>query len=131
MKRRRLMLSALLASLALGGVVYNSLASAAQQPKQFIGLFKVARANFLKEGPKPEDMPAIKAHVDYWQKYADQGLCQLAGHTLNKDDSAFGLALVRTESEKTARELMDADPMVKSGILSVTVFPFEGLEAKQ
>jgi uncharacterized protein YciI len=125
------MLPVLLASLAIGFVVYNSSASATQKPKQFIGLFKVARASFLKEGPKPEDMPAIKAHIEYWQKYTDEGVCQLAGHTLNKDESAFGLAVVRSESETTAREMMDADPMIKAGILSVTLFPFEGIEANK
>ena len=127
---RRVLILCLFVAIVSAVTAYGSFA-ATQKPKQFIAIFKIARVNFLKEGPKPDEMPALNAHRDYWQRYTDEGICQIAGHTLNNDESAFGIALVKTESEKAARDMMDADPMVKAGILSVTVFPFEGLEASK
>jgi uncharacterized protein YciI len=121
---------ALLIALMAGSfAVYKSFA-AAEGPKQFIGVFKITRANFLKDGPKPEEMPVLKAHLDYWQKYTDEGVCLIFGHTLNNDESSFGIVVVNADSEKTARELMDVDPLTKSGIVTVTVFPFQGIMKK-
>ncbi|HEY6805673.1 MAG TPA: YciI family protein [Pyrinomonadaceae bacterium] len=125
-RKIRLLLPLLVIFMTGSFAVYKSTA-ASENPKEFVGMFKVARANFLKEGPKPEDMPVLKAHLDYWQKYTDEGVCLLFGHTLNNDESAFGIVIVKADSEKTAHELMDADPMIKAGIVSVTVLPFEGI----
>jgi uncharacterized protein YciI len=61
----------------------------------------------------------------------DQGVSLVAGHTLNHDQNAFGLAIVRAESENAARKIMEDDPLVRAGILKITVFPFEGLFGKQ
>lgn len=129
MIRRSLIVPVVLTMVASALAVYASFSFNAQKPKQFVGIFKVARADFLKNGPKPEEMPIIIQHRDYWQEYTDQGVCLLAGHTLN-DDDPIGLAIIRVDSEKTAQEMMDNDPMVKAGMLSVKLLPWEGLEKK-
>ena len=66
----------------------------------------------------------------YLQRLSDQGISVLAGHTLNHDESAFGLAIVRADSETAARKIMDDDVLVRNGIVTVTVFPFEALIGK-
>ena len=111
---------------ALSGVLANN----AQKSRQYVGVFKIAKAEFLKNGPKPEEMPILEQHREYWQRYTNDGTCLLAGHTLNNDETAFGIVVVRSNSEEAARQLMNNCPMVKAGILSVTLFPFEALERK-
>jgi uncharacterized protein YciI len=111
-------------------VVRHSLADGQKKEIKFVGVFKVTRSDFITKGPKPEEMPVLRAHVEYWQGQINQGVCLLAGHTLNKDESGFGLAIVQTDSEATAKKIMDNDPMVRAGIITVTVFPFEGLPGK-
>lgn len=129
MFRRRIIVPALIALIAATFAVSTSF-SKEEKPKQFVGIFKVAKADFLKNGPTAEEMKIIIQHRDYWQKYTDEGVCLLAGHTLN-DDDPIGLAVVKVESEQVAREMMDVDPMVKTGMLKVTLLPWEGLEKKK
>ena len=68
MIRRSLIVPVVLTVLATAFAVFASFSSQTTKPKQFIGIFKVVRADFLKNGPKPEEMPIIIAHRDYWQK---------------------------------------------------------------
>ena len=96
-----------------------------------MGIFKATNPNFVTKGPRPEDMSVLRQHVEYLQKLSDQGVSIVAGHTMNHDQNAFGLAIVRAESENAARKIMEDDPLVRAGILTVTVFPFEGLVGKQ
>jgi hypothetical protein len=51
----------------------------------------------------------------------------VAGHTLNHDESAFGLAIIRTDSKESAQRILDDDPLVRAGLVKITVFEFEGL----
>ena len=129
MFRRRIIVPVLIALTAATFAVSTSF-SKEDKPKQFVGIFKVAKAEFLKNGPTPEEMKIVIQHRDYWQKYTDEGVCLIAGHTLN-DDDPIGLSVVNAESEAAAKVMMDADPMVKSGMLKVTLLPFQGLEKKK
>jgi uncharacterized protein YciI len=128
MFRRRLIVPALIALIAAAFVVSTSF-SKENKPKQFIGIFKVAKPDFIKNGPTAEEMKVVIEHRDYWQKYRDDGVCLLAGHTLN--DDPIGLSVVIADSEAAAKQMMDADPMVKTGLLKVTLLAFEGLEKKK
>jgi uncharacterized protein YciI len=127
--RRTLVVPVCLTIIATFMAVYGSFSTDAEKPKQFVGIFKLAKADFLKNTPKPEDMAILMQHRDYWQKYTDEGVCLMAGHTLN-DDDPIGIAVIRADSEKTAKAMMDNCPAVKAGILKVTLYPFEGLERK-
>src|SRR5215813_9169418 len=112
-------------------LVRNSLAGNQKKETKFVGVFKVTRLDFVTKGPKPEELPVIRAHVEYWQQLTNQGICLLAGHTLNTDETAFGLAVIRADSEAAAKKIMEDDPMVRAGMITVTVFPFEGLPEKK
>ena len=131
MKKGILFLS-VLATLILTGLVGGA-DSANGQEKQslFVGIFKATNPDFVTKGPRPEDMSVLRQHVEYLQKLTDQGVSIVAGHTMNHDQNAFGLAIVRAESENAARKIMEDDPLVRAGILTITVFPFEGLVGKQ
>jgi len=97
------------------------------QPKQFAGLFKASSPELRGKSAGPEEMAALRRHVEYLRKLADQGVLILGGHTLNHDESAFGIVIFRADSEATASAIMDADPLVRAHIVTVAVFPFEAL----
>jgi len=114
-----LIVVAVLAVLA-GGRIVNS----QQPPATFACVYKVSNEDFRKSGPRPEDMPALQGHVKYLRTLAEQGTSLFSGHTLNSDESAFGLLVVRVESEAAARKIMEADPIIHAGLVQGTVIPF-------
>ncbi len=130
--KKRILIPSVLVTLILTGPVGGG-ASANGQEKQslFVGIFKATNPDFVTKGPRPEDMSVLRQHVEYLQKLTDQGVSIVAGHTMNRDQNAFGLAIVRAESENAARKIMEDDPLVRAGILTISVFPFEGLVGKQ
>jgi uncharacterized protein YciI len=108
-----------LAALA-GGRIVNS----QQPPATFAFVYKVSSQELRKSGPRPEDMPAFQGHVKYLRTLAEQGTSLFSGHTLNNDESSFGLLVVRADSEAAARKIMEADPIIQAGLLQGTVIPF-------
>lgn len=114
-----LIVVAVLAVLA-GGRIVNS----QKPPATFAFVYKVSNEDFRKSGPRPEDMPALQGHVKYLRTLAEQGTSLFSGHTLNSDESAFGLLVVRAESEAAARKIMEADPIIHAGLVQGTVIPF-------
>jgi uncharacterized protein YciI len=131
MKRLSVLLPLLITLLATVSVVRDSLADGQKKESKFVGVFKVTRLDFVTKGPKPEEMAVVRAHLEYWQTQINQGVCLLAGHTLNADETAFGLAVIHADSEAAAKKILEDDPMVRAGIITVTVFPFEGLPTKK
>jgi len=128
---KRIPLSLALIALIIAGLTAAVSATRAQQKQAlFIGLFKAKNPEFAKKGPRPEDMPLVREHLEYFQKLSADGVSIVAGHTLNHDETAFGIAIVRADSENAARKIMGDVPLVRAGLLTVTVFPFEGLLGK-
>ena len=129
--KKRILISSVLVTLILTCLI-GGLASANGQEKQslFVGIFKATNPDFVSKGPQPKDMPVLRQHVEYLQRLTDQGIAIVAGHTTNHDENAFGLAVVRADSENSARKILEEDALVRAGLLTVTVFPFEGLVGK-
>jgi uncharacterized protein YciI len=98
-----------------------------EKPRQFAGVFKAANPDLVKKGPGPDQMALLQQHVEYLRRLTDQGVALLGGHTLNHDETAFGLVIVRANSQAAASDIMEADPLVRAHLVTVTVFPFEGL----
>jgi len=96
-----------------------------QQPATtFACVYKMASEGLAKSGPRPEDMPALQDHVKYLRTLAEQGTSVFSGHTLTFDESAFGLLVVKADSEAAARKIMEADPIIRAGLVKGTVIPF-------
>jgi uncharacterized protein YciI len=130
MMRRMLRMTALITLILTSFVAGGSSAKGQQKQSQFVGIAKPTNPDLFKKGPRPEDLPVFQQQAEYWQKLIEQGVCMVAGHTLNHDETAFGLAIVRADSESAAREIMERSPLVHAGLLRVTLFPFEGLAGK-
>ena len=113
-------------------VLASGISAIGQQPKRnlFVGVFKATNPEFFVKGPRPEDVPVLKEHVEYWQNLTERGISIVGGHTLNRDESAFGLVVVSIDSEAAAREIIERSPLVRAGLAKVTVYPFEGLVVK-
>ena len=64
----------------------------------------------------------VHEHFAYLTELHAQGLVSLAGRTAGAE---FGIALIETDDEARAREIMDADPVVRAGVFRGQLFPFQ------
>ena len=86
-------------------------------------IIKPTRADFITT-PREEDNQIMSAHFTYLKKLLEDDKLLLAGPTLIETDP-FGLIIVKTGSEQEARDLVENDPSVKSGIQYIIDFrPF-------
>ena len=83
----------------------------------------------LTHGPGPlwdhakgfRDQSGIPQHVGYWSGYADKGQIVLGGPFL---DNSGGMMILDVGAADEAHAAAEADPAVKSGLLTVTVKPW-------
>ena len=126
MKNRILFASAILMVIALACFRIVSLAhNQERQEKQFALLMKATGPEFFKKTQEPDGMRLVDEHFKRLQALTQQGVCIFSGHSLNQDDTGFGIIVVRAESEAAARKIIDEDQLVKAGLVRGTVFPFQ------
>ncbi|HEX2012465.1 MAG TPA: YciI family protein, partial [Roseateles sp.] len=89
-------------------------------------LFRIepVRPDMHVTGPTPQEAEAIAAHFGYLQRLTELGTVLMAGRTLALDEKAFGLVLLRADTESQALALMRADPVVAQGVMSGELNPF-------
>jgi uncharacterized protein YciI len=89
-------------------------------------LYKIqpTRLEMLTQGPTPQEAAIVAQHLAYLKGLAEQGVVVLAGRTLNADESAFGIAILRAGSEESARAVMNNDPAVKNGVMRAELYPY-------
>jgi len=81
------------------------------------------REGFLIESTPDEDA-IVSEHFEYLKTLTEQGIVLLAGRTLTTDAASHGLVLLRAESERAARALMNGDPAVAAGLFRAELLPF-------
>lgn len=82
------------------------------------------RADMHATGPTPPEAEAITAHFGYLQRLVDMGAVLMSGRTSALDERAFGLTLLRADTEAQALALMQADPVVARGVMRGELHPF-------
>jgi uncharacterized protein YciI len=89
-------------------------------------LYKIqpTRLEMLTQGPTAEEASIVAQHFAYLRGLAEQGVVVLAGRTLNVDERAFGIAILRADSEESARAVMNNDPAVKNGVMRAELYPY-------
>jgi uncharacterized protein YciI len=92
---------------------------------EFVYMLKPVRLEMLTDEHTPEEDQIISEHVDYLKKITENGTLILAGRTLNRDSSGFGIVIFNANSEEEANEIMLKDPAVKKNILKGTLFPYQ------
>ncbi len=90
----------------------------------FLCQLRPLRAAMLDEGPTPREQEAVEKHFAYLQDLAGRGVVLVAGRTLTRGADAFGICVLRADSEDTARAIVEADPAVKAGVMSARLYPF-------
>ncbi len=86
---------------------------------QFL-IIKKPRENFI-ETMTEEEAEIMSKHFLYLKQKLSEGKLIIAGPVTTGD---FGLSVVETETEEEAREIMNNDPAVSSGIMTPTMYPY-------
>ncbi len=47
------------------------------------------------------------------------------GRTQNNDESAFGICIFEAENKSAARMIVEADPVVRSGVIRAVLHPYK------
>ena len=84
------------------------------EEQYFYAIIKPYRKDFIIN-PKEEEDQIMSDHFLYLKSLLKQNKLYLAGPTLITEDP-FGLIILRAKTEEEAKELLDNDPSVKSGI---------------
>ncbi len=90
---------------------------------QWLSIAKPTRLEMLIETTVEEDQ-IIDQHFAYMEELTEKGVVLLVGRTLNTDETSFGMTIFEAEDATVAREIMENDPAVKSGMMAATLFPF-------
>lgn len=75
---------------------------------------------------KKEEEETVGVHFRYLTDLLDSGKLVLAGRTVNvpMTDRDMGIAILETETEEEARQIMENDPAVKDGVMTAELFEF-------
>jgi uncharacterized protein YciI len=88
----------------------------------WIYVIRPADAGMLT-APTEEQVAAMREHVAYLERLRDDGLVLLAGPSVAAED-VFGIVVLETEDEATARAAMERDPAVSMGVMLAELRPF-------
>ncbi len=91
---------------------------------QFIYRLTLVRPGMLAEGPTPEEERIVGEHFAYLQDLTARGVVKLAGRTLTTGPETFGICILETADEATARAVMAGDPAVAGGVMTAELLPF-------
>jgi len=93
--------------------------------QEFLYKLQLVRGDMLRTGPTDAEQAVVTEHFAYLQDLTAKGVVILVGRTLTTDEHTMGLAVFRAESEDAAREIMSADPAVRKGVMTATLYPFK------
>ena len=125
MKNRLLLVLALVALTGITSFVVPRAHGQQQTEKQFALLMKATGPEFFKKVEEPDGKQLVQKHFKKLQGLTQQGVCIFSGHSLNTDESGFGIIVVRVGSEAAAQKIIDDDDLVKAGLVRGTIFPFQ------
>ena len=86
----------------------------------FVYIVKPLKNNF-NETATDEENRIVHEHFVYLKKLLEENTLILAGPELN---AKFGIAVLETDSEEEAADIMQNDPAVAKGVFSAQLFPF-------
>lgn len=89
-------------------------------PKHYLIMYHPPRDGFA-ENATPEESTVVMKHFEYLKQLHAEKVVLIAGRT---EDARFGIALIETESEEKAREILDDDPAVKAKVFTAELLPF-------
>lgn len=122
---------ALLAS-ALLFPVAGLLAQPSGKRQQFIYVLRVTPKFQQASDWTDSENSVVARHFERLVKATETGQVILAGRTSEALDTTFGVVIFEAEDAEAARQFMQADPVVASGLMSATLHPYAvALQRKQ
>jgi uncharacterized protein len=102
---------------------------AADQPappklKQFCYMLKLTPRLHEKSAWTKDDIAAGQKHFAYLKAATEKGQVMFAGRTNESEDKTFGIVVFEAVDESSARDFMNGDEAVKSGIMTAELHPF-------
>ncbi len=73
----------------------------------------------------PQQMGVLKEHGANLMKLRESGVLMTAGRMMQDPKHVHAIAIMVAENEAKAKELADADPAVRAGIMRFTVEPID------
>ena len=95
------------------------------EQQEFIYRISPTRSDMLQSGLTEEEQQIVTSHFHYLEALCKKGTVVLAGRTLTTDEHAFGIVILRTESESKALEIMQNDPAVEQNVMIAELFPYK------
>ncbi len=89
--------------------------------KHFLIMYYPPRKDFMTN-QTPEESDAVGRHFQYLKDLYEKKSVLMAGRV---EDARFGIALLSADNEKRAKEIMDNDPAVMSGVFNAELLPFK------
>jgi uncharacterized protein len=91
-----------------------------KEKMEFMCIKKPYKENFA-ETMTEEDARIMSVHFKYMQGLHKQGKLIIAGPVITGE---FGFSVFEAESEEEARQIVENDPAVLSGIMTPTLYPY-------
>lgn len=113
----------------LGFILFFSVVSFSQtenpkEGKQFIYVLHIVPKYLDRTIWTETENKIVSDHFEKLKKMFSEGIVSYAGRTENWDEKTFGIVVFNSESSDKAKEIAESDPAVKSGLMTVEVFPF-------
>ena len=89
-------------------------------PQHYLIMYRPPRDGFA-ENATPEESAEVMKHFEYLKALNVKKTVLFAGRV---NDARFGIALLETETEQDARDILDNDPAVKSKVFTAELLPF-------
>jgi uncharacterized protein YciI len=98
---------------------------------QWLYRLRPARPEMLTEGLTEREAAVVQDHFHYLTRLTSEGTVVIFGRTLNIDDDTMGICIFLAPTEAAARAVIDNDPAVVNGVMTVRLFPYRiaGLNA--
>jgi uncharacterized protein YciI len=93
--------------------------------RQFLYKLCPTRLDMVRIEPTDSEASILTQHFSYLKGLTDQGTVLLAGRTQNRDESTFGIVILQTDTEHSAKGIMQDDPAVKHGIMRAELYSFK------
>lgn len=89
-------------------------------------ILKLNPSFYRKEDWTEKEVGVVGIHFNYLKELTDKGILFLAGRTVNEPmtEKDLGIAILETETEEEARNIMENDPAVKGGLMTAEFFTF-------
>ena len=88
--------------------------------RHYLIMYRPPRDGFA-ENATPEESAKVMEHFEYLKQLHVEKVVLMAGRV---EDARFGIALLETETEEEAQNIMNDDPAVKAKVFTADLLPF-------